>query len=358
MQVQRLPDSSLTASFVYNAEGLRVRKTVNGVVTKYILHGKNITHLICGNDELHFFYDASGSPAMVEWNNGTTTAKYAYVKNLQGDIIAIIDNTGAEVVKYTYDAWGTPVSTSGTMAGILSMLQPFRYRGYVFDDETGLYYLWSRYYSPIRYRFLNADKSILNNLYTYCDNKPLNNIDITGCETKTNASVHKRHGPGKNYGFDNDIKKGTTVFVLFNYEDKNGINWSHVAYKNSKGYYSSCYVMSEFLDNSRPEASNADSDSDLFFIRTIKYGDKGIDVYNTQIMLSYLGLYDYNECDGVYGSKTYEAITQFQSIYMLDADWEPDPVDGLVGSKTKKQLIEELRKQNFDFSNCALFPNG
>ena len=48
------------------------------MVTKYILHGKNITHLIRGNDELHFFYDASGSPAMVEWNNGTTTAKYAY----------------------------------------------------------------------------------------------------------------------------------------------------------------------------------------------------------------------------------------------------------------------------------------
>ena len=68
-------DGSLTASFVYNAEGLRVQKTVNGVVTKYILHGKNITHLIRGNDELHFFYDASGSPAMVEWNNGTTTAK-------------------------------------------------------------------------------------------------------------------------------------------------------------------------------------------------------------------------------------------------------------------------------------------
>ena len=71
---------SLNASFVYNSEGLRVRKTVNGVVTKYILHGKNITHLIRGNDELHFFYDVSGSPAMVEWNNGTTTAKYAYVR--------------------------------------------------------------------------------------------------------------------------------------------------------------------------------------------------------------------------------------------------------------------------------------
>ena len=50
VQVHRLPDGSLTASFVYNAEGLRVQKTVNGVVTKYILHGKNIVHLLRGND--------------------------------------------------------------------------------------------------------------------------------------------------------------------------------------------------------------------------------------------------------------------------------------------------------------------
>ena len=131
-------DGSLTASFVYNADGLRVQKTVNGVVTKYILHGKNITHLIRGNDELHFFYDASGSPAMVEWNNGIATTKYAYVKNLQGDIIAIINDNGAEVVKYTYDAWGTPVSTTSSMAATLGMLNPFRYRGYAGETPDSL----------------------------------------------------------------------------------------------------------------------------------------------------------------------------------------------------------------------------
>ena len=178
-------DGSLTASFVYNAEGLRVQKTVNGVVIKYILHGKNITHLIRGNDELHFFYDTSGSPAMVEWNNGTTTAKYAYVKNLQGDIIAIIDDTGTEVVKYTYDAWGTPMSTSGTMAGTLGVLQPFRYRGYVYDYETGLYYLRSRYYNPVRNRFVNSDSSRLkeSNLFMYCGNCPVCSIDTDGQES-------------------------------------------------------------------------------------------------------------------------------------------------------------------------------
>ncbi len=140
-QLACMSKSGTTATFDYNAEGLRVQKTVNGVVTKYILHGKNIVHLTKGNDELHFFYDAANSPAIVEWNNGTTTTRYAYVKNLQGDIVGIVNSTGTEVVKYTYDAWGKPLSTTGTMAGALGVLNPFRYRGYVYDEELGYYYL-------------------------------------------------------------------------------------------------------------------------------------------------------------------------------------------------------------------------
>ena len=156
------------------------------MVTKYILHGKNITHLIRGNDELHFFYDASGSPALVEWNNGTTTAKYAYVKNLQGDIIAIIDDTDAEAVKYTYDAWGKPVSTTGSMAATLGVLNPFRYRGYVYDEETGLYYLRSRYYSVVWERFLNPDIFVKNqsSAFHYCIPNPINMFDGDGCEER------------------------------------------------------------------------------------------------------------------------------------------------------------------------------
>ena len=70
-----------------NENGLRVQKTVNGVATKYTLHGKNVVHMTSGTDELHFFYDAQNRPAVVVYN-GTA---YAYVKNLQGDIVAILD---------------------------------------------------------------------------------------------------------------------------------------------------------------------------------------------------------------------------------------------------------------------------
>ena len=112
------------ASFIYNENGLRVQKMVNGVVTKYTLHGKNIVHMTQGNDELHFFYDAQNKPAIVVYN-GTP---YSYVKNLQGDIVAILDAAGNVMVSYVYDAWGKPISKTGTLASTLGTVQPFRYR--------------------------------------------------------------------------------------------------------------------------------------------------------------------------------------------------------------------------------------
>ena len=96
-----------------------------------------------GSNELHFFYDAQNKPAVVVYND----IPYSYIKNLQGDIVAILDSTGTHVVNYVYDAWGRPISCSGIMANTLGKINPFRYRGYVYDEETGLYYLRSRYYS-------------------------------------------------------------------------------------------------------------------------------------------------------------------------------------------------------------------
>ena len=136
-----------------------------------------------GTDELHIFYDAQNRPAVVVYN-GTA---YAYVKSLQGDIVAILDEAGAVVVSYVYDAWGTPIDKSGTLAETLGTLNPFWYRGYVYDEETGLYYLRSRYYNPNLGRFVNADRvfdanaSVTTyNQYAYCDNCPVIYLDSEG----------------------------------------------------------------------------------------------------------------------------------------------------------------------------------
>ena len=179
-QLQKMQKAGVTAEFVYNADGLRVQKTVNGVATKYTLHGKNVVHMTSGTDELHFFYDAQNRPAVVVYN-GTA---YAYVKSLQGDVIAILDAAGNVVVSYVYDAWGAPIGKSGSMAETLGTVQPFRYRGYVFDEETGLYYLRSRYYWAEWCRFLNADVLIEGNLYDYCLNNPIMQNDLMGLESE------------------------------------------------------------------------------------------------------------------------------------------------------------------------------
>ena len=105
-----------------------------------------------GGHDLHFFYDAQGKPGMVTYND----VDYFYVYNLQGDVVALIDANGTQVVEYVYDAWGNPISKTGSLAATIGTLNPFRYRGYVYDEETGLYYLRSRYYNPSWKRFINS----------------------------------------------------------------------------------------------------------------------------------------------------------------------------------------------------------
>ena len=117
--------------------------------------------------------------------NGTP---YYFQKNLQGDVIAIADQNGEVVARYRYDAWGVPTVTMDTTATGIATVNPYRYRGYYYDQDTGLYYLQSRYYDPVVGRFVNADEanfsvtySILeSNLYVYAVNDPISNIDLLG----------------------------------------------------------------------------------------------------------------------------------------------------------------------------------
>ena len=132
--------------------------------------------------ELHIYYDGT-RPDMVLYNGAT----YRYVHSLQGDILGLQDSAGNLVVEYRYDAWGRQISKTGSLAATLGTLNPFRYRGYVFDEENGLYYLRSRYYNPEWGRFINADvllgkRGVLlsHNLFTYCRNNSVKYSDHNG----------------------------------------------------------------------------------------------------------------------------------------------------------------------------------
>ena len=132
---------------------------------------------------LLFYYDSDGSATSFSYN-GTM---YFYVKNLQGDVIRIIDLAGTEVASYVYDSWGNIKDTKGDTT--VRELNPIRYRGYVYDTETSLYYLQSRYYDPFTGRFLNADDTafvgttgtvLSGNIFAYCENNPISNADESG----------------------------------------------------------------------------------------------------------------------------------------------------------------------------------
>ena len=133
-----------------------------------------------GTNTIDFFYDASGLPYAMKYN-GTV---YYYITNLQGDVMRIVDASQNIVTSYDYDPYGKVISATGTLANI----NPLRYRGYVYDTETGFYYLQSRYYDPAVGRFLNADsyattgQGIIGcNMFAYCGNDVVSNYDISGC---------------------------------------------------------------------------------------------------------------------------------------------------------------------------------
>ena len=131
---------------------------------------------------MYFTYHGSNRVS-VEYKGNT----YYYLYNLQGDVVGLVDSNGSTVVSYTYDAWGNPESTTGSMASTLGAANPFRYRSYYFDTESGLYYLMSRYYDPVVGRFLNADAFVStgqgpigDNMFVYCLNNPISMYDMDG----------------------------------------------------------------------------------------------------------------------------------------------------------------------------------
>lgn len=191
-QLASYTKGNLTVTYKYNADGLRTEKNVtkDGVVTnyKYTWSGDKLVHQVCGNEILHFYYDNNDEITGFSRDDGTNVAYYSYVKNIQGDIKEVIDSNGNTVATYSYDAWGNVTSSTGSLANI----NPIRYRGYYYDSEISMYYLQSRYYNPRTARFLNADDTSLiemlsqqsiigSNLFAYCENEPINHLDLIGC---------------------------------------------------------------------------------------------------------------------------------------------------------------------------------
>ena len=169
-------------SYEHDGFGKRIKK--NNIEFVYDSDGR----LIKQSNGLEFIYDDKQVIALEK-----EQIRYFYRRDIQGNIIAILDESGAVVVRYIYDAWGNHAVVDANGNDIEDMshignVNPFRYRGYYYDTETGLYYLQSRYYDPETGRFISqdsidyADPESINglNLYAYCGNNPVMNVDPTG----------------------------------------------------------------------------------------------------------------------------------------------------------------------------------
>lgn len=186
-----ITDNGNIYSYTYDESGIRTSKTVNGVTTYYNTKDGMIISQSNGTDTMYFQYDSNGIPLGFILNS----TQYFYIINQMGDVVAITEANGDVVCEYVYDEWGNlfciiPGEDKNEQQIILANTNPLRYRGYYYDNETGYYYLQSRYYDPSICRFINADIpeiaqlskdiSVGTNLFVYCNNDPVNNSDPNG----------------------------------------------------------------------------------------------------------------------------------------------------------------------------------
>ena len=179
-------------SYTYDMAGVRSSKTVGSTKYNFTTLSGLVIRQTGGGKTIDFVYDENNQPLAMKYNN----TLYYYVLNAQGDVIALADQNGNLIAKYSYDPWGKllSVTPNGWLdeqnAYYLEVAEanPLRYRGYYYDAETGFYYLQSRYYDPEIGRFINADSYastdatglLSTNMFAYCENDPVNGSDPNG----------------------------------------------------------------------------------------------------------------------------------------------------------------------------------
>ena len=190
-QLSSLSGNGTTASYKYDADGLRSYKKVNGVETTYQYVGDKLMYEKRGATEFYYYYNSFGNLAGIKYvQNGTEYMAYA-ICNMRGDVEDLYWGSGNLACHYTYDTWGNVISVTDingkeiTNANHIGLMNPIRYRGYYFDSEIGMYYLQSRYYNPQVGRFISADGQLNNdllgnNLFAYCGNNPVTRLDDNG----------------------------------------------------------------------------------------------------------------------------------------------------------------------------------
>ena len=185
-RLKEVTKNNKTSYFYYDEEGYLIKKIDgNGKVTSFIYENGNLLYLKKDNDEFDFLYDENNVLYGFILNKCDT---YYYIRDIFNNILGILDCQGEIIVSYEYDAFGKNINTKDSSSIQLGILNPFKYKGYYYDDETGWFWLSSRYYSSELCRFINPDsvdylkwESINGlNLYAYAKNNPIMYYDPSG----------------------------------------------------------------------------------------------------------------------------------------------------------------------------------
>jgi RHS repeat-associated protein len=184
--IQILDGSTTIAQYEYNHDGLRSKKVAGSLTEYYYYDNGHLSYITDASNNLKYFFtrDEQGNLInMIDWKSAPKKT-YWYIFDSHNNVVGLVDNSGQFVVTYSYSAFGEILSSTGTVTTgdgtLLKDANPFRYTSYQFDNESGFYYLKSRYYIPFMGRFLTRDVLRYNNRYLYCANNPLKYIDPAG----------------------------------------------------------------------------------------------------------------------------------------------------------------------------------
>ena len=366
-QLATFTQGQTSASYDYNENGIRNKKTVNGVTTTYQLAGSMIVSENRNGNIIQYYYNEAGSVIGLRYNGND----YFFRRTVNGDIIAILNTSGEVVVTYEYDPWGNILSTSGSMAATLGANNPFRYRGYYYDTESGLYYLQTRYYDAAVGRFINADgltstgQGLLgNNMYAYCLNNPisytdpsgnvatLSCIDLTFKEgfVATYSSHHineKRPKPNKRV--EDQIKYDVPLYDQGRYR----LCWAYCQVMIEDYYNGVTKTEDEAFDRAKTIAKNRHGDSDW------NKGGWPENLGEERYIDNIYGLYDalkFGPCYGYYWDQEDKAhLIVVTGASILEGRVYTNNPWGIVGNQSFKEFLDGFAGDNSSMGFICIY---
>ena len=295
--LEKVTGDGLEAVYTYDASGIRTSKKVNGTTTEYLTAGGSVLSEKKNGVWQHYLYDGSGQLMAIRYKG----ADYYYIRDGLMTITGLVDANGAAVVNYRYDSWGRLLGITGSLAETLGKDNPYRFKGYYYDEETGMYYLKSRYYQPEICRFISADDiSIMldnpmslwdKNLYVYGDNDPVNKKDddgeiaqfvamgIIGAVTNVGISFIASKVTGQDYGWKDavvDAAVGALSAIIPAWEIKEVSRF--YVYKDviKGGVSKGVSVIGEFIKGGNTKESLGSAILSLATPDVAKYGKLGL----------------------------------------------------------------------------------